>query len=105
MRQALPSFSLREELKNPEMRRLMGLPGMRIADAYRLAHYDDAMRSTARRVEQGVMDRVQQRGARPLENGARPGSAAAVKPDIEKMTRAQREELERLALHGAKIQF
>lgn len=105
MRQVQPSFSLRQELKNPEMRRLMQLPGMRLADAYRLAHYEDAMRATARRVEQGVMERVRQRGARPLENGARPSSAAAVKPDVSKMTRAQREQLERLALHGAKIQF
>lgn len=105
MRQVQPSFSLRQELKNPEMRRLMQLPGMRMADAYRLAHYEDAMRATARRVEQGVMERVRQRGARPLENGARPSSAAAVKPDVSKMTRAQREQLERLALHGAKIQF
>ena len=105
MRQVQPSFSLRQELKNPEMRRLMQLPGMRMADAYRLVHYEDAMRATARRVEQGVMERVRQRGARPLENGARPSSAAAVKPDVSKMTRAQREQLERLALHGAKIQF
>lgn len=105
MRQVQPSFSLRQELKNPEMRRLMRLPGMRMADAYRLAHYEDALRATARRVEQGVMERVRQRGARPLENGARPSSAAAVKPDVSKMTRAQREQLERLALHGAKIQF
>lgn len=105
MRQVQPSFSLRQELKNPEMRRLMRLPGMRMADAYRLVHYEDAMRATARRVEQGVMERVRQRGARPLENGARPSSAAAVKPDVSKMTRAQREQLERLALHGAKIQF
>ena len=37
------------------MRRLMQLPGMRILDAYRLAHYGDAMRQTARTVEQGVV--------------------------------------------------
>lgn len=105
MRKIQPSFSLQQELKNPEMRRLMRLPGMRLSDAYRLAHYDDALRATARRVEQGVMERVRQRGARPLENGARTTSAAAVKPNVSKMTRAQREQLERLALHGAKIQF
>ena len=38
--------SLKAELKNPEMRRLMQLPGMRVQDAYRLAHYEDALRTT-----------------------------------------------------------
>ena len=55
MRRVVPEFSLKEELRNPEMRRLMQLPGMRMADAYRLAHYGDAMRQTARTVEQGVV--------------------------------------------------
>ena len=32
----------------------MQLPGMRMLDAYRLAHYGDAMRQTARTVEQVV---------------------------------------------------
>ena len=50
----LPEFSLQKELADPEMRRLMQLPGMRMLDAYRLAHYGDAMRQTARTVEQVV---------------------------------------------------
>ena len=54
MRRSQPGFDLKAELKNPEMRRLMQLPGMRMLDAYRLAHYGDAMRQTARTVEQVV---------------------------------------------------
>ena len=50
MRRAVPEFSLQKELADPEMRRLMQLPGMRMLDAYRLAHYGDAMRQTARTV-------------------------------------------------------
>ncbi len=64
---------------------------MRVQDAYRLAHYEDALRTTAQTVEQGVVERVQQRAARPLENGLRPGAAASVRPDVAAMTRAQRE--------------
>ena len=93
MRRSQPGFDLKAELKNPEMRRLMQLPGMRVQDAYRLAHYEDAMRTTAQTVEQGVVERVQQRAARPLENGLRPGAAASVRPDVAAMTRAQREAL------------
>ena len=82
----------------------MQLPGMRMLDAYRLAHYGDAMRQTARTVEQGVVERIRQRG-RPAENGTHPGSAAVTGADVNRMTRSQREALERQALHGAKISF
>ena len=105
IRRVLPEFSLKVELQNPEMRRLMQLPGMRMTDAYRLAHYGDAMQQTARTVEQGVVERIRQRGARPAENGTRPGSAAVTGADVSRMTLAQREALERQALHGAKIVF
>ena len=105
MRRAVPEFSLQKELADPEMRRLMQLPGMRVQDAYRLAHYEDALRTTAQTVEQGVVERVQQRAARPLENGLRPGAAASVRPDVAAMTRAQREALERRVLHGAQIEL
>ena len=105
MRRSQPGFDLQAELKNPEMRRLMQLPGMRVQDAYRLAHYEDALRTTAQTVEQGVVERVQQRAARPLENGLRPGAAASVRPDVAAMTRAQREALERRVLHGAQIEL
>ena len=105
MRRSQPGFDLKVELKNPEMRRLMQLPGMRVQDAYRLAHYEDALRTTAQTVEQGVVERVQQRAARPLENGLRPGAAASVRPDVAAMTRAQREALERRVLHGAQIEL
>ena len=101
MRRAVPEFSLQKELADPEMRRLMQLPGMRMLDAYRLAHYGDAMRQTARTVEQGVVERIRQRGARPAENGTHPGSAAVTGADVNRMTRSQREALERQALHGA----
>ena len=105
MRRSQPGFDLKAELKDPEMRRLMQLPGMRVQDAYRLAHYEDALRTTAQTVEQGVVERVQQRAARPLENGLRPGAAASVRPDVAAMTRAQREALERRVLHGAQIEL
>ena len=103
MRRSQPEFSLKQELQNPEMRRLMQLPGMRVQDAYRLAHYDENLRTAAQTVERGVVERIQQRAARPAENGIRPGGAATVHPDVASMTRAQREALERRVLHGAQI--
>ena len=105
MRRSQPDFDLQKELRSPEMRRLMQLPGMRVQDAYRLAHYDENLRTAAQAVEQGVVERIQQRAARPTENGIRPGGAATVRPDVASMTRAQREALERRVLHGAQIEL
>ena len=105
LRRDMPDFSLKQELANPEMRRLMELPGMRMGDAYRLAHYDESLHRAAQAVEQGVVQRIQQRAARPAENGIRPGGAATVHPDVASMTRAQREALERRVLHGAQIEL
>ncbi len=105
IRQEDPSFSLRQELQNPEMCRLMRMPGMRMQDAYRLTHYDDTLRKTAQTVEQGVVERIQQRAMRPAENGTRQGGTAVTRADVEHMTRAQREALERRAMHGATIRF
>ena len=105
MRRSHPDFNLQKELRSPEMRRLMLLPGMRVQDAYRLTHYDENLRTAAQAVEQGVVERIQQRAARPTENGIRPGGAATVRPDVASMTRAQREALERRVLHGAQIEL
>ena len=105
MRRSQPDFNLQKELRSPEMRRLLQLPGMRVQDAYRLAHYDENLRTAAQAVEQGVVERIQQRAARPTENGIRPGGAATVRPDVASMTRAQREALERRVLHGAQIEL
>ena len=69
------------------------------------AHYDENLRTAAQAVEQGVVERIQQRAARPTENGIRPGGAATVHPDVASMTRAQREALERRVLHGAQIEL
>ena len=105
IRRSQPDFNMQKELRSPEMRRLMQLPGMRVQDAYRLAHYDENLRTAAQAVEQGVVERIQQRAARPTENGIRPGGAATVRPDVASMTRAQREALERRVLHGAQIEL
>ena len=105
MRRSQPDFNLQKELRSPEMRRLMQLPGRRVQDAYRLTHYDENLRTAAQAVEQGVVERIQQRAARPTENGIRPGGAATVRPDVASMTRAQREALERRVLHGAQIEL
>lgn len=105
MRRYDPGYSFREALKSPDMRRMMRMPGMRMRDAYRAANYDQLMESTARAVERGVVNRVRERGVRPAENGLRPTGAATTSPDVSRMSRAQREAIEREVMRGAKIRL
>ena len=105
MRRGDPKFSFREALKKPAMRRMMRMPGMRMQEAYRAAFYDQLLENTARAVEQGVVDRVRERGVRPTENGIHSRGAVATGPDVGRMSRAQREAIEREVLHGARIRL
>ena len=101
-----PDFDLGEVLANEQVGELMRR-GVSLPDAYRAAYFDHIMEQatarTAQTVEQGVTARIQQRAARPGENGTRPGGAATTKFDISNTTRRQREELERRARRGEKI--
>lgn len=101
-----PDFDLGEVLANEQVGELMRR-GVSLQDAYRAAYFDHIMEQatarTAQTVEQGVTARIQQRAARPGENGTRPGGAVTTKFDISNTTRRQREELERRARRGEKI--
>lgn len=103
-----PGFVLRDALANPEFGKLLRL-GVPMEAAYRAVYFDDIMQrrteQTAQAVEQGVTDRIRQRGARPAENGTSPGGAAKLKIDPSKLTRAECEELERRARMGQRITF
>lgn len=101
-----PDFDLGEVLANEQVGKLMRM-GVSMSDAYRAAYFDHIMEQatarTAQTVEQGVTARIQQRAARPGENGTRPGGAVTTKFDISNTTRRQREELERRVRRGEKI--
>ena len=54
-------------------------------------------------VEQGVVNRMQQRNARPGENGTRPGGAVQTKIDVSHMSRREMEEMEKRVMRGEVI--
>ena len=56
-----------------------------------------------RQVEQGVVNRMQQRNARPGENGTRPGGAVQTKIDVSHMSRKEMEEMEKRVMRGEVI--
>jgi uncharacterized protein YsxB (DUF464 family) len=103
-----PSFDYKEARTNPDFADLMKR-GVSLENAYRAIYFDrlmaDSQASTAKAVEKGVTERIAARAARPGENGTRPGGAAVTKTDVNSLTKADREEIERRVLHGAKISF
>ena len=105
LKQRYPDFGqYRDEfLANPETKKML-LGGVSMETAYRAMYFDRLMEAdraaTARQVEQGVVNRVQQRNARPGENGTRPGGAVQTKVDVAHMSRREMEELEKRARRG-----
>nr|DAJ22685.1 MAG TPA: YsxB-like protein [Siphoviridae sp. cttZS1] len=103
-----PEFDREEVLANPEVGKMMRA-GCSMEAAYRAAYFDRLMArqtaATAQQTEQGVLNRVQQRGSRPSENGTRPGGAVQTRMDVEHMSRKDREALEKRVLRGEIITF
>ena len=83
----------------------VGQSDMEAQDVRAILGPDKILGVSAQTVEQGVVERIRQRSARPAENGTSPGGAAITRADVASMTRAQREALERRAMHGVKISF
>ena len=103
LKQRYPDFDQAEVLANPEVEKMMRA-GCSMEAAYRAAYFDRLMaqqtEATARQVENGVTERIRQRGARPGENGTRPGGAVQTHIDVNNMSRKDREALEKRVLRG-----
>lgn len=101
-----PDFNMAEVLANPEVEKMMR-SGVSMTNAYRSAYFDHILKqqqaATARQVEQGVVNRMQQRNARPGENGTRPGGAVQTKIDVSHMSRKEMEEMEKRVMRGKVI--
>lgn len=103
-----PGFDIQAALADPDFAQMLKL-GVKMEDAYKARYFDDIMArktaETAKKTENGVVERIRQRGTRPSENGVNPGGAAVLKTDVSKLTPAQCEELERRAMRGQIITF
>lgn len=99
-------FNMAEVLANPEVEKMMR-SGVSMTNAYRSAYFDHILKqqqaATAKQVEQGVVNRMQQRNARPGENGTRPGGAVQTKIDVSHMSRKEMEEMEKRVMRGEVI--
>lgn len=103
-----PSLDLREEIKNPQFLSLLR-NNIDVKTAYQVIHQDEilpaAMQVAARKAEEQVTSSIIAGASRPAENGIGSQSAAASGIDVSKMSRAERQEINRRVARGEKIDF
>ncbi|MBQ9545492.1 MAG: hypothetical protein IJV00_10250 [Clostridia bacterium] len=103
-----PDVDADELMNNPTFMDLMRIPSISALHAYQVLNADELFSSVAaegvRVGKQKAAEAQRARSARPAENGLGARPTGQVKPyDVSKLTRAEREELERQALRGGKV--
>jgi hypothetical protein len=96
------------EIQNPDFARLLS-NGVTVEGAYKAVHFDDmvggAMAHTAEKVKESLVNSINGRSARPSEAATASNNGATFKTDVSKLTKADREEIERRAARGEIISF
>ena len=103
-----PGFELGREARDPRFRSLIG-SGLPLRDAFEALHQREilpaAMEYSARRAEERLAESVIAGQRRPGE-GAMGGQGPVLsKRDVNRLTRAERDEIERRVARGEKIRF
>ena len=103
-----PGLDLGEELKNPQFINLLKT-GVGVETAYFAIHHRElvpqAMKFTAKQVEQKLTNKIIAGGTRPSENGINSQSSAVVKSDVSQLSKEDRAEIIRRVARGEKIRF
>lgn len=102
-----PNLDLDTEIQNEQFLDLLR-SNVGVEAAYKVIHMDDIVSGAMAAAVQTAADKVSKsvaaNGARPNENGSGQGPAT-VKPDVSKMTKAQRQDYIRRAAMGERITF
>lgn len=108
LKQIYPSFDLNAELADPNFRGMLK-NGISLEHAYKVKHMDEITAATARAAADAASaqtrTRIQNKAARPKENGMSTQSAAITKSDVHTLSRAERAEIARRVQRGDKIVF
>ena len=101
-----PSFDLNSEIKNTQFMSLLR-NNIDMRTAFEVVHHDEilpaAMQVAARKVEEKMANKIMNSASRPTENGTGSQSAASSNIDVSKMSKAQRQEINRRVARGEKI--
>lgn len=107
LKDTYPGFDFNEEIQNEDFASLLK-NGIDVRTAYEVVHKDEiitgAMQVTARRVREKVANDIMSNGKRAVE-GSTGGSGVIAKSDVNKLSKADREEIEKRVMRGEKITF
>ena len=107
-RYGIQNFDLSAECQNPEFVSLLR-SGINLETAYKAIHMDDmitgAMAVTANTVKQQMANNIASRSMRPSENAISTQNATIFKQDVTKLTKADRDEIDRRVARGEIISF
>ena len=103
-----PSFNFEQEAANKDFLNLLK-SGVGVQHAYEVIHLGEVRNETARTAAKSATDQMKanmkRNASRPLENGMSSQSAAIVKNDVSKLSRADRAEIARRVQRGETIKF
>ena len=103
-----PSFSLEAEMENEQFRNLLR-SNVPVQTAFEVIHKDEilpaAMQVTAKKIEEKVTNSIRSGRNRPTEGAMGNRSSVIVKSDVSKLTKADRDEIERRVARGERIVF
>lgn len=108
LKEIYPNFNLDTEIEDPQFFSLLR-NNVDVRTAYEVIHRDEilggAMQYAAQTAAKRVADSVAANSKRPVENGVTSQGAVNSQTDVNKLTKAQREEIERRVLRGERITF
>lgn len=108
LRERYPAFVLEQELSDDTFTRMLRV-GVPLRTAYEARHLDEllggAMQYAADKAAAAAQVRAVTRAARPAENGVKPSASSVMQPDVNALTLAQREQIERRVAKGERIRF
>ena len=109
LKEDIPDFDLRKELKSNKLFSKLLMSGMSVGSAYEVVHKDeilsDAVNLTAQRVRKQVVDNIQVKGMRPVENGVSSDSAVVTSVDVNSLTSRDILKILKQVENGANVRF
>lgn len=108
IKESFPSFDLQMELQNERFSEAINR-GYSVKDAFMLAHFNEILAGNNAYVQkqstQNVVDNINHRAARPVENGLSNHRAVTVKSDPSKWTREDMMEVAKRVRNGETIKL
>ena len=102
-----PQFDIREEIKDPDFRRILRLVDNDPKRAFEILHYDDiiagVINDTARLTEERISGSIASKASRPTEGAQSAASAVYINQNPGSLTKSERADIKKRVRRGERI--